>query len=50
MNKGLIGVTISVGILAGSWILLEVIYGGLGINEPLNFIPLQSSATTNWEK
>lgn len=48
MNKGLIGVSISVGILAGSWILLEVIYGGLGIEEPLNFKGIGIAGFLGW--
>lgn len=48
LNKGLIGVSISVGILAGSWILLEVIYGGLGIEEPLNFKGIGTAGFLGW--
>ena len=48
MNKGLLGVSISVGILAGSWILLEVIYGGLGIEEPLNFKGIGIAGFLGW--
>ena len=48
MKKGLIGVSISVGILAGSWILLEVIYGGLGIKEPLNFKGIGTAGFLGW--
>jgi hypothetical protein len=48
MNKGLIGVSISVGILAGFWILLEVIYGGLGIEEPLNFKGIGTAGFLGW--
>lgn len=48
MNKGLTGVSISVGILAGSWILLEVIYGGLGITEPLNFKGIGIAGFLGW--
>nr|WP_299069414.1 DUF1097 domain-containing protein [uncultured Allomuricauda sp.] len=48
LNKGLIGVSISVGILAGSWILLEVIYGGLGIEDPLNFKGIGTAGFLGW--
>ena len=47
-NKGLIGVSISVGILAGIWIMLEVIYGGLGIQEPLNFKGVGTAGFLGW--
>ena len=48
MKKGLIGVSISVGILAGSWILLEAIYGDLGIKEPLNFKGIGTASFLGW--
>lgn len=48
LNKGLIGVSISVGILAGFWILLEVIYGGLGIEAPLNFKGIGTAGFLGW--
>jgi hypothetical protein len=48
MNKGLIGVSISVGILAGLWILLEVIYGGLGMEEPLNLKGIGVAGFLGW--
>lgn len=48
MNKGLIGVSISVGVLAGSWILLELIYGGLGIKEPLNLKGIGVAGFLGW--
>lgn len=48
IKKGLIGVSISVGILAGIWILLEVVYGGLGIEEPLNFKGVGTAGFLGW--
>lgn len=48
MNKGLIGVSISVGILAGLWILLEVIYGRMGMEEPLNFKGIGTAGFLGW--
>ncbi|MDW5289691.1 DUF1097 domain-containing protein [Formosa sp. PL04] len=48
LNKGLIGVSISVGVLAGSWILLEVIYGGLGIKVPLDLKGIGVAGFLGW--
>ena len=48
MNKGLIGVGISVGILAGLFILFEVIYGGLGMEEPLNLKGIGTAGFLGW--
>ena len=47
-NNGLIGVSISVGILAGVWILLEVIYGGLGVEQPFNFKGIGTAGFLGW--
>ena len=48
MNKGLIGVGVSVGILAGLFIMFEVIYGGLGMEEPLNLKGIGTAGFLGW--
>lgn len=48
MNKGLIGVAVSVGILAGLWILLEVIYGSFAMEEPLDLKGIGTAGFLGW--